>query len=192
MGLRHNLIHLAHAREDLRPHLLPILKDADQSADQLYQVRYREAKDLLRHIGQLLDSHRTDQDRDPTNWGYAGDMGYYVEKLTELRDALKVAGLRGPGRRQARGARPTSEVLDPESLQVLSRMYQSESAAERAIYLFLDQNGVEEAYRQPGPGRGDWQQWHLRTTDGDALRGPLNVFMRPGYRPGWVTLQVSL
>ena len=88
---------------------------------------------------------------------------------------------------------PTFDAL-MEDLRRISKVWSSEMDAEGALRRVLDRNGLREEYRQTSPhARGqDWQEWHLVTDAGEPVQDHLNVFHRPGPRPGWTSFQVSM
>ena len=185
-SLRSDLIRLAHTNESIRPHLLPILREAKEDAEAQYQSRARQIGAFLRKIEQLLSKHVHEQRSEPQNWGFSGDLGYVQERLGEVIDFLG-----GEGAQQRVASSSIRKFLDVEDdIRSLSKVYQSEGAAESAIHNRLYQKGLEEAFRGSGPGGS--QKWFLRTEDGDEVQEHLNVFFRPGPRPGWISLQVSL
>lgn len=118
--LRSKIVRLAHARPDLRPHLLPLVTD--------------------RVAGRGIPFHG-------------------LPAADDLRDGFRR----------------------------LTRVWSSESQATGALRVLLAQNGLEVAYGIPGSP----EQWALRTTDGESVAEKLNLFYRPGPRPGWVAFQVS-
>ena len=120
-ALRTRLVRLAHARPDLRPHLLPLLS------------------------------------------GRVAGRGIPFHDLPAV-DALR------------------------DGFQRLTRVWSSELDATRALTLLLERNGLEVAHTTPGTP----ERWTLRTTDGEPVAGSLNLFYRPGPRPGWVSFQVSM
>jgi hypothetical protein len=75
-----------------------------------------------------------------------------------------------------------------DGFQRLTRVWSSELDATRALTLLLERNGLEVAHTTPGTP----ERWTLRTTDGEPVAGSLNLFYRPGPRPGWVSFQVSM
>ena len=119
--LRSKIVRLAHARPDLRPHLLPLVTD--------------------RVAGRGIPVHG-------------------LPAADDLRDGFRR----------------------------LTRVWSSESQATGALRVLLAQNGLEVAFIIPGSP----QQWSLRTVDGEPVAGNLNLFYRPGPRPGWVAFQVSM
>ena len=74
-------------------------KTTKQSAAACYAERFAEAQDLLKRIGVRLDQHRKSQSQEPTNWGYAGDLGRITEQLAYVladlgdRSAVDAKGL---------------------------------------------------------------------------------------------------
>lgn len=77
-----------------------------------------------------------------------------------------------------------------DAFRRISKVWSSEGDAESGLRRVLTQHGLREAYRGSGLGR-DGQQVFLQTEDGFPVEDPLNVFYRPGPRPGWTAFQVS-
>jgi len=76
----------------------------------------------------------------------------------------------------------------------LTKVWSSESDAERALHRHLANFGLKVYKVQNLPAQRDaeWQQWSLSTEDNEVVEDHLNVFYRPGPRPGWVAFQVSM
>ena len=118
--LRSKIVRLAHARPDLRPHLLPLVSE--------------------RVAGRGIPFHD-------------------LPAADDLRDGFRR----------------------------LTRVWSSQSEATGALLVLLDRHGLERTWIIPGSP----QQWSLRTVDGEPVVEKLNLFYRPGPRPGWVAFQVS-
>ena len=55
-----------------------------------YRERLENAKNQMAQIGDLLQSKTVKQERDPLNWGHAGDMGHVNELLGGIVDFLNL------------------------------------------------------------------------------------------------------
>ncbi|MFN7939142.1 MAG: hypothetical protein U0R19_37810 [Bryobacteraceae bacterium] len=70
-----------------------------QSAATSYAERHAEAQDLLKRIATRLAAHQKEQAAEPTDWGYAGDLGRITEQLAYVlaslgdRSAVEAKGL---------------------------------------------------------------------------------------------------
>lgn len=103
-------VRVAHLVPALRPHLLPLIRQAVEDADERYEDRSREADKLLREVGSLLKEHRKEQKKDPRNWGYVGDLGSVIGDLEGIRAFL--SSNKTPPSRTA--ARPVQLTQDKE------------------------------------------------------------------------------
>ena len=61
---------------------------AKQTATGCYAERHAECQDLLKRIASRLDEHRKRQAEEPTDWGFAGDLGRVSEELAYTLAAL--------------------------------------------------------------------------------------------------------
>ncbi len=74
-------------------------KTTKQTAAGCYADRHAECKDLLKRIGQALETHRKRQAAEPRNWGYSGDLGHVAQELANVlanfgdRSAVDAKGL---------------------------------------------------------------------------------------------------
>ena len=59
-----------------------------QTAAACYAERHAEAQDLLKRIASRLAAHQKEQAAEPTDWGYAGDLGRITEQLAYVLAAL--------------------------------------------------------------------------------------------------------
>ena len=58
------------------------------TAAECYSARYAEAQSLLRQISRCLEEHKAKQAKEPTDWGYAGDLGHVNNELAYILAAL--------------------------------------------------------------------------------------------------------
>jgi hypothetical protein len=84
---------------------------------------------------------------------------------------------------------PDADALH-RGFRKLTQQWTSEYEAESKLERFLEEHGLRNSMRSSGI-RGS-QKWHLETEDGEPIKEHLNVFHRPGVRPGWTAFQVSL
>jgi hypothetical protein len=56
---------------------------AKQTAEQLYNERREDIARVMDWIECELDAHRCKAQAEPGDWGYAGDLGHVLEKLTQ-------------------------------------------------------------------------------------------------------------
>jgi len=86
------------------------------------------------------------------------------------------------------------DLEDAEALhrgfRKLTQQWSSEWEAEEKLEALLRRHGLRNTVRRSGVRGG--QQWHLETEEGEPIKEHLNVFHRPGMRPGWTAFQVSL
>lgn len=59
-----------------------------QTAAACYAERHAEAQDLLKRIASRLADHQKRQSAEPTDWGYAGDIGRITEQLAYVLASL--------------------------------------------------------------------------------------------------------
>ena len=170
--LRARTIRLAHENPSLRPHLLPILREADEGPvveiDHGYEQPLAGGTDVVKRLQDQLLVEQGRPKREP-NPRLASSRGVSLFDL------------------------PVAEEL-MEGFRRISKVWSSEADAEQALTRLLVRAGLKESYRQAGArsrGGEDWQEWHLRTEIGDEVAEHLNVFHRPGPRPGWTSFQVS-
>jgi hypothetical protein len=70
-----------------------------QTAAACYAERHAEAQDLLKRIAGRLADHKKRQAAEPSDWGYAGDLGRITEQLAYVladlgdRSAVDTKGL---------------------------------------------------------------------------------------------------
>lgn len=88
MSLREDIIRLAHANPELQPHLLPILKEA-QDANQTYAKTIQKIHRNMQHITERLGAHQTQQRQQPRDWSYVGDLEHVAKLLDEIVDFLR-------------------------------------------------------------------------------------------------------
>jgi hypothetical protein len=55
-----------------------------EDANSSYQSAHTLAMQLTNEIAGFLARHSNAQSKDPTNWGYVGDMNHYIELLEEI------------------------------------------------------------------------------------------------------------
>lgn len=55
-----------------------------------YAEEAQKVEGLLRDIDFLARKHQDRAGRDPSNWGYVGDLTQVVSKLQEVKDFLKL------------------------------------------------------------------------------------------------------
>lgn len=58
------------------------------TANEEYQTKTAEAKNLLNLISQKIQKMDTNQKIDSKNWGYAGSIGHVVEELKGIDEFL--------------------------------------------------------------------------------------------------------
>ena len=56
---------------------------AKQTASDLYTQRREDIARLLDWFDLELGKHQAKAEAQPSDWGYAGDLGYVIEKLTQ-------------------------------------------------------------------------------------------------------------
>lgn len=61
-----------------------IKEEDDLAASGAYSLRLREVKIKLARIAAAIDAHAGRQQKDPTNWGYPGDLGHVDEKIDDI------------------------------------------------------------------------------------------------------------
>ena len=83
MNLRQSLVRLAHANPDLRPQLLPLIREAG-GADALFQSHVKDVRKLLSGIGHAVQTMAIDQKKDPLDYSYSGSMGHVAMELQEI------------------------------------------------------------------------------------------------------------
>jgi hypothetical protein len=54
-----------------------------QTASELYDQRREDIARVLDWVELELDKHQAKAEAEPRDWGYAGDLGYVIEKLTQ-------------------------------------------------------------------------------------------------------------
>ena len=78
---------------------MPRTTQTKQSAAACCAERYAECQDLLKRIAQQLAQHQKEQAAEPTDWGYASDLGHISEELAYVlaslsdRSAVEAKGL---------------------------------------------------------------------------------------------------
>lgn len=202
--LRERLIRLAHTNPGLRPHLLPILaarrlKPGDLSEGDIV----RHTREFLRNTGfytnvpidglvvGIVDSGGAFIGWPKVHWHNADDPDGVVVNPVNL-ELVRKARVASSGIRLR--DLPAVETL-MDDFRRISKVWSSEVDAEEALRRVLERNGLREAYRDAGPHRKQdvsWQQWHLVTDAGEPVQDHINVFHRPGPRPGWTSFQVSM
>ena len=60
-----------------------------ESVEEMYDRLEADVKALMKWIDGLLKKHRREFGRDPTNYGFGGDLGHVKELLEEVRDFLR-------------------------------------------------------------------------------------------------------
>ncbi len=63
-------------------------KNTKQTAADCYTERHAECQDLLQRIARQLEQHNARQAQEPSNWGYAGDLGRVSEELAYVLASL--------------------------------------------------------------------------------------------------------
>ena len=63
-------------------------KATKQTAATCYAEHHAECADLLKRIASRLEQHKKDQEKQPANWGYAGDLGRVTEELAYVLASL--------------------------------------------------------------------------------------------------------
>jgi hypothetical protein len=63
-------------------------KTTKHTAATCYAARRAECQDLLTRIASRLEQHQQGQAQEPTNWGYAGDLGRVTEELAYVLASL--------------------------------------------------------------------------------------------------------
>jgi hypothetical protein len=61
---------------------------AKQTASELYAERREDLARLLDWLDLELGKHQAKAEAQPRDWGYAGDLGYVIEKLTQTLASL--------------------------------------------------------------------------------------------------------
>ncbi len=59
-----------------------------QTAAACYAERHTECSDLLKRIARRLEQHKKDQEKQPANWGYAGDLDHISNELAYILASL--------------------------------------------------------------------------------------------------------
>ena len=59
-----------------------------QTAAACYAERHSECADLLKRIASRLEQHKKDQEKQPANWGYAGDLDHISNELAYILASL--------------------------------------------------------------------------------------------------------
>ena len=68
--------------------MTPTNKATKQTAAACYAERHAECADLLKRIASRLEQHKKDQEKQPANWGYAGDLGHISNELAYILASL--------------------------------------------------------------------------------------------------------
>ena len=97
MTLKAQLVRLAHANPDLRPHILPLLKEGGQDpkwkARHDPELAFMEAmsgcRGHLKALDQALTRFERKYKREPQNWGYAGSLREVDRQLGETLQFLR-------------------------------------------------------------------------------------------------------
>ena len=63
-------------------------KATKQTAATCYAERHAECADLLKRIASRLEQHKKDQEKQPANWGYAGDLDHISNELAYILASL--------------------------------------------------------------------------------------------------------
>ncbi len=63
-------------------------KATKQTAAACYAERHAECADLLKRIASRLEQHKKDQEKQPANWGYAGDLDHISNELAYILASL--------------------------------------------------------------------------------------------------------
>jgi len=61
----------------------------EKNANVAYKKRYKSIMKSLDKLKQILKKHSMKQDKNPTDWGYAGDLSYIDDEITELMSSFK-------------------------------------------------------------------------------------------------------
>lgn len=59
-----------------------------KDANTAYKERYKSVLSNLDKLKKLMKKHSVKQAKSPMDWGYAGDIGYVDDELTELLNHL--------------------------------------------------------------------------------------------------------
>jgi hypothetical protein len=65
-----------------------------------YAARKAQAQSLIERLSTALEAHQVKASQNPTNWGYAGDLGAFNSELINALD--RVGGLTASEREQHR------------------------------------------------------------------------------------------
>ena len=68
--------------------MTPTNKATKQTAAACYAERHAECADLLKRIAGRLEQHKKDQETQPSNWGYAGDLDHISNELAYILASL--------------------------------------------------------------------------------------------------------
>ena len=68
--------------------MTPTNKTTKQTAAACYAERHAECQDLLKRIASRLEQHKKDQEKEPANWGYAGDLDHISNELAYVLASL--------------------------------------------------------------------------------------------------------
>ena len=63
-------------------------KATKQTAAACYAERHAECADLLKRIASRLEQHKKDQEKQPANWGYPGDLSHISNELPYILASL--------------------------------------------------------------------------------------------------------
>lgn len=61
-----------------------------EKANKEYWKRYNRIEQDLKQLQKMLDSHGKQQRKNPSNWGFVGDLGYLQKEIEDLLDSFSV------------------------------------------------------------------------------------------------------
>ena len=64
-------------------------RTAKEQADERYQELVKDVDRVMKSLHSRLKKHAQKQKKEPTNWGYVGDIGHVFEHLTDLDEFMK-------------------------------------------------------------------------------------------------------
>ena len=59
-----------------------------QTSQEAYQENLIKVEQQIRLLVGNLKNHKARQIKDPTNWGYSGDMNFVLNELTDINNFL--------------------------------------------------------------------------------------------------------
>lgn len=65
-----------------------LLKES-QSAQEMFNMRFEEFKQKMDSVNMAVNNLKAEYQSNLRNWGYAGSMGYVIEKLDNILEHLE-------------------------------------------------------------------------------------------------------